>query len=313
MKSLTLIIPTHNRQNYLPRSISYYSSINFDVIYCDSTVEAYDFDTPLNISYLHLPNYSFSQKILHVLEKVNTSFVALCADDDFVLSSALSLGYEIISKNNNVTTVIGNIVQFHEKFDNYFFTNTIYDSINFNSTPNKNVEKFLCDYRQILWGIYKKDILINSFKILNEVKFNNDNFFELVISVLSAYNGEIKFLNNILSARELSTQEHWATRHQSLFYYSTSKTIQDDFKKFEIVIDKNTEQGIGRLAISSYLKSTIFIKVKFLMKGIVKNYLRLGFQKKVHKNIVSKYINYDYSSNQDLILVSSLLKKYNDV
>ena len=60
MKSLTLIIPTHNRQDYLNRSYSYFSTINVKVIYCDSTVIPCELNPPDNISYIHLPNYSFS-------------------------------------------------------------------------------------------------------------------------------------------------------------------------------------------------------------------------------------------------------------
>jgi len=308
MKSLTLIIPTRNRQNYLPRSISYYSNVDFSVVYCDSTVDAYDFKGADNIIYLHLPDLTFSQKILHVLEKINTSFVALCADDDFVFTSSLTSGYELMNENCNVTTVIGNIIQFHEKFDDTFFSTKIYDSKNFNSPPTKNVEFFLSDYRQVLWGIYKIEILLASFSIINKAKFNNDNFFELVISVLSAYNGEIKFLKNVWSARELSTLNHWATRHQSLFYYMTSKSIQDDIKIFVVLIDENTEPGIGRLAINSYFKSSILIKTKFLIKGVMKNYLKFSFLNYLRSTNYSIYINYN-SKNQDIIEISSLLRK----
>jgi|688.fasta_scaffold170126_2 glycosyltransferase domain-containing protein len=313
MKSLTLIIPTHNRQNYLPRSISYYSNVDFSVVYCDSTVDAYDFKGADNIRYLHLPDFTFSQKILHVLEKINTSFVALCADDDFVFTSSLTSGYELMNENSNVTTVIGNIIQFHEKFDDTFFSTKIYDSTNFNSPPTKNVEVFLSNYRQVLWGIYKIEILLASFNILNKAKFNNDNFFELVISVLSAYNGEINFLKKEWSARELSTLNHWATRHQSLFYYMTSKSIQDDIKNFIVLIDMNTEPGIGRLAINAYLKCSNFIKIKFLIKGFIKKYLKTNFIKILPKNIAPNYFNFDTKNNKDFIEIATLLNKYKDV
>jgi glycosyltransferase domain-containing protein len=309
MKSLTLIIPTHNRQNYLIRSYSYYSSLNIKVIYCDSSISPYNLITSDNISYIHLPNYTFSQKILYVLEKLDTDYVALCADDDFILSDTLSLGYDLISNNKKITTIIGNIIQFHEKFDNTFFSNKLYESINFNYEPRKNVEYFLSDYRQILWGMYKKEILTISFRIINELQLKNDNFIELIISVISSYNGEIKFLNNIWSARELSLNEHWATRHQSLFYYKTNKLIQNDIKKFELIIDKNTKYGIGNIAVTSYLKSKNLKTFKFLIKGIIKNYLRLNLSKILPKNSVTNYTNYIYENNHDLKKIANLLIK----
>lgn len=313
MKSLTLIIPTHNRQNYLIRSYSYYSNFNIKVIYCDSSLNPCYLNPSDNISYLHLPKYSFSQKIIHVLEKVETDYIALCADDDFVLSNSINVGYEIISNNKNITTIIGNIVKFNEKFDNTFFSNQIYESQSFNSPPQKNVEIFLSNYRQILWGMYKKEILTDSFRIINQLELNNDNFIELIISVVSAYNGEIRFLDCIWSAREISLNEHWATRHQSLFYYKTSKSIQNDINKFELLIENYTEQGVGRIALSSYLKATKFENFKFLIKGIIKNYFRLKIPHKLRQNSVTKYTNYIYDNNQDLVVISNLLQKYKNV
>lgn len=312
MKSFTLIIPTHNRQDYLIRSYSYYSKFNFKVIYCDSTITPYNLVSSNNIFYYHLPNFSFSEKILYVLEKIDTDYVALCADDDFILSDTISLGYEIISCNKKITTIIGNIVQFHEKFDNTFFTNKIYASTNFNYPPKKNVDFFLSNYRQILWGMYKKEILNLSFLIIKELELNNDNFIELIISVVSAYNGEIKFLNNIWSARELSFKQHWATKHQSLFYYRTNKSIQVDLRKFELIIDKYTEIGIGKIAFRSYLKTTILAKTMFLIKGIIKNYFKLS-NLKLLQNSPSRYITINYTNNQSLINILKLLQKINSV
>ena len=158
--------------------------------------------------------------------------------------------------------------------------------------------------------MYKKEILTDSFRIINQLELNNDNFIELIISVVSAYNGEIKFLNTIWSAREVSLNEHWATRHQSLFYYKTSKSIQKDIKNFELIIDNNTEQDIGKIALCSYLKATNFDNFKFLVKGIINNYFRLKIPKNLRQNSVTKYTNYIYDNNQDLIEISNLLQKY---
>jgi glycosyltransferase domain-containing protein len=313
MKSLTLIIPTHNRQNYLNRSYAYYSSFNIKVIYCDSTLNSSNLIQTDNITYLHLPNYTFSQKILYVLEKVDTEYIALCADDDFVLYNALLNGYNLITKNRNITAIIGNILEFHEKFDKTYFSNKLYEKTTFNFYPQKNVEKFLSNYRQILWGMYNKQILTTSFRIINDLKLSNDNFIELIIGAISSYNGEIEFINQIWLARELSSKEHWATRHESLFYYKTSKLIQNDIIKFQEAIDCQTEKGIGKIAISSYLKATLLTKLKYSLKGLIKNNIRFKFIKCKHQNNSNYKQLFDYTNNDDLNKISRILSKFVNV
>ena len=108
MNNFTLIIPTHNRHSYLKRSIEYFKNLEAKVIYCDSSLQPYNKGLPSNIEYIHLPNKSFSEKILITLDKINTSFVALCADDDFILLDSLYKGCDILNKNTNFATILGN-------------------------------------------------------------------------------------------------------------------------------------------------------------------------------------------------------------
>lgn len=96
MNDFTLIVPTHNRHHYLKRSIEYFKELNARVIYCDSSQVKYSGVLPSNIEYLHTPNLNFAEKILNAISVVNTSKIALCADDDFILLESLSWTCKLI-------------------------------------------------------------------------------------------------------------------------------------------------------------------------------------------------------------------------
>ena len=115
MYNFTLIIPTHNRHEYLKRSMVYYDKLNAKVIYTDSTGEPYVYPVKGgNILYLHLPGQTFAQKILNSLnEFVNTEYVALCADDDFILIESLYEAYNVVLENPEISTIVGRRLLFN--------------------------------------------------------------------------------------------------------------------------------------------------------------------------------------------------------
>jgi glycosyltransferase domain-containing protein len=177
--NFTLIIPTHNRYRYLKRSIDYFKDLDAKVIYCDSSEDVYSDYLASNMEYIHLPGKQFSEKILIALEKIKTDFVALCADDDFIVIESLYKACNILEKQNSFKTVLGKNVSFHENFDGTFYItdNILPEDIDFSSYKNASV--FFSNYQQILWGLYDKQVISKSFELINKAKYDNDNFIEL--------------------------------------------------------------------------------------------------------------------------------------
>src|SRR5215210_5385137 len=83
---ITLIIPTHNRHHYLNRILDYLKSQTFQIIIADSTEQFYSSNTlSSNYNYLHLPGKTLTQKLSIALHLVQTEYVLMCADDDFLI------------------------------------------------------------------------------------------------------------------------------------------------------------------------------------------------------------------------------------
>lgn len=270
MYNFTLIIPTHNRHNYLKRSIAYFKDLDAKVIYCDSSEIAYNGDLALNMEYLHLPGKRFANKILIALDKLETDFVALCADDDFILIESLYKGVSLLERNTNYQTLVGKYIAFNENFDGNFLKRYQELPSDIDFSPNKNAKIFFENYYQILWAMYNKGLIIKAFEIIKNAEFKNDNFIELTIGSCACYCGGIKFLNEIWGIRELNLSDHWGAKHSAIDSCSAVKK-DNDFKKFKELLDKDTIDGYSVLILKSYLKSqqTIFIKIRKVLKKLI--------------------------------------------
>ena len=292
--------------------MEYFKISNFDIYYCDSTESKLIFDFPKNITYKHLPNKSFSEKILLVLKKIQTNYVALCADDDFLSIDTLNKYFYKIKNNEKISLFIGNNLQFNEHFDDQFFTNKLYKKKDFDLRKNENVKLFLNDYRQVLWGLYSKTILIMSLEIICKAKFKNDNFIELVLATISSYFGKIVFVNDIWSVRELSNNSHWATRHLALYYHHSDYDIKNDMIIFKNLVDSYTENGISEIALNQYLPSNFFIKIKYIIKYYLKIIVSPRIRFFLRRLVKKKNIDYLYiekSIDSSLSLISKILSK----
>ena len=121
MNNFTLIIPTHNRHHCLKRSMEYFKDLNATVIYCDSSVNTYAFEIPHNVKYLHYPGLKFESKIMSALDIVKTEFVALCADDDFIIIDSLYIGCKILESNQDFKTIVCKYISFNADFNGEYY------------------------------------------------------------------------------------------------------------------------------------------------------------------------------------------------
>jgi glycosyltransferase domain-containing protein len=312
MNNFTLVVPTHNRHEYLKRSIEYFKSLNATVIYCDSSEYAYSGGIPKNIEYLHLAGENFSKKILISLDKVNTDYVALCADDDFILIESLYMGCSILNEDKRFKSVVGKYVSFNANFNGHYFP--LYQNIpqDINLELEKNVALFFSNYYQILWAMYDKKLLFNAFQIIHNANFYNDNYIEMVIGSVACFNGGIKFIDVIWGVRESSNTEHWATKHATINNIKIAN-INGDYEKFKFQINKNTMNGYAEKVMSNYLNSHMIKKgfIKSWISKFIPNFLKFIISKFLLERNKDHFLCLNQSEINNLKPVTEILFKYN--
>ena len=106
----SIIVPTLNRPDFLLRLIRYYDALHFEgriLIGDSSTVEIFQ-DTAqkikkikgrLNILHSHLPGRSVAAAVAEMNEHLETAYVCLTGDDDFIVPDSAAKCIEFLNQN----------------------------------------------------------------------------------------------------------------------------------------------------------------------------------------------------------------------
>ena len=135
---ISLLIPTLNRPAFINRLLNYYSHNYFEgnILIGDSSKDnnltknintIKSFEKKLNIFHYHYPNHNPAQAYSKLLNEVNTDYVAIVMDDDYLVpksinkcinylenhkdySSANGIGIKIYINNDKIC---GNLINVH--------------------------------------------------------------------------------------------------------------------------------------------------------------------------------------------------------
>ena len=250
---ISILVPTHNRHKYISRVIKYYSRYDLQLIIVDSTSETYDAsDIPANVFYLHYPHCTFAEKIIKANFYIQYSLVALCADDDFFYYSAMLEAFSIMSKNENIVLFSGEYEFFEVTKSSIFYSNpSAFPSTNIllNYPKEDQIKHFMSNYSQILWSVYRKNLLFNIMQAVKVHNPKNDNFIELTVAAIALSHGNIYFRKKYVGVREVTKFEHWGLRHPSIIHCK-----KDEVESFIDTISKETSLVIANLVIENYYK-----------------------------------------------------------
>lgn len=213
----TLIIPSHNRHNYLKRSIEYYSLYKVDIVIVDSSEISLGFIDTKNIRYIHLPGCAFAEKILYAAGAINKKFIALCADDDFLFVPSLQFAVEKAVNDSQISLSFGRYLGANKDCSTGFkVISPIKPWPSGKGSKKKLAGKFMSNYQQLLWSLYRKDVFYTAFEAVKKANYSNDNFIELTVAAVSLSLGKISFQKGYWGCREIEQKEHWGGRHKPI-------------------------------------------------------------------------------------------------
>lgn len=308
--NFVLIIPTHNRHDYLHRITEYFKDVKAHVVICDSTRAKCETKFPDNITYKHLPDKKFAEKILYAIDNFNSEMYGLCADDDFIVLESLYEGSLTLEKEKRFQTVLGRNLLFNENFDGKYYNATrfMHDDIDFGS--RKNVAVFFNNYQQVLWGIYTKQVLKKSFEIIQKAELKNDNFIEFVLGAVACHLGGIKFLSKIWSVREFTERDHWGKRHNPIHHIYTDSVIKKDFRSVQELLDEFAFSGFSKQVLNTYLGMSEFEvfkqRIKHILQFIFGRFMKAG--KPVERgslaSVMERFPQFEPTKNQQIQLDS---------
>lgn len=155
---LTVIIPTYNRYHYLKRLLKYFCGNNLNVIIGDSSEiqEEFNLKMDLKISYLKLPSdYTVHQKVHRLLQDVGTQYCVICADDDFIVPSAMERCRDFLERNADYSVCQG---LFYLKNKNKWIP-LYHTARSLTEDTNERLVYYLFHYFPVYYGLYRTDTL----------------------------------------------------------------------------------------------------------------------------------------------------------
>lgn len=222
MSKVNLIIPTHNRTEYLKRILNYYqmSKTDFDFIIADSSTPRIRTDnkkiilsySTLNILYVDKfdKKLAQSQKFAEMVKYAKNKYVVFCADDDFIIPSAIKKCVDFLEKNPDYSAAQGSYIGFQLYRTllglKTFGWNLRYSPISIISKkPSDRLDSYLRNNTQVLWSVRRTDIVKTCYKEFSEIKL--DPYLiavlgEFIPDALTVIFGKVKQLNILYGARQ---------------------------------------------------------------------------------------------------------------
>ncbi|MEI7606705.1 MAG: TIGR00180 family glycosyltransferase [Rhodospirillaceae bacterium] len=249
MANCTILIPTHNRQNYLGRCANWFAEADYKVVIADSsTVEwASDIRSHSNITYIWVPGVGFSSyisKLKMALSAIETEYTNLCADDDFVFPSGIKKCTNFLDNNSDYSFAQGYSYQFQRFGNRVSIWPMQYKMAGAHS--DDWIKRVACYRDTAYYGINRTRWLIDSINFLGSQNFDGINncapgFFDFAITSIVARRGKIQHINTPFALREYSSHVYGVgTLYQticnnnvSLFYKNISNFLSDDSEPTE--------------------------------------------------------------------------------
>lgn len=338
MDNVTILIPTYKRYPFLKRLLNFYDKFNdsIKIIILDSTpFEPSDFEFDLLVSKNNIiwkkfdSTINYWTRVARAAEFIETDYVTLCADDDFIMPGAIKKCIEFLSDNPDYSSAHG-LYFSHSSAEQSkktgFFIGPLY-SKGRSAAENLSYERvraYLSGQTAYypLYAVQRSE----TFKLIWEEtdKYVSDwNLHELFPCCLSYIYGKMKVLPIFYASREPNT-------HAINDYEMFIRTFSDDKVKMAIegiakhlmIVDGVSQEEANNFAESAFKTYLVRAKKKWnnhrsgekkpwplLRKNIG---LRIHMQKILfqgcHPSIYPKYFD-DYKNVKDSVISANLTER----
>ena len=265
LQDVTLVIPTHNRVNYLKRILDYYESAPLRIIVADSSKEKFPFEIAnQNIRYYHCPSTSLPQKLSDVLQVVETTFVVMCADDDFTLPDAIKQCVDFLEQNKVFVVAQGNVLSYLKDKANIGklgFSILYKDMLSFtieDNDPMKRIERLLKNYKSIFYAVHYTENLQFAFDGVGQAIQNLYlNEYVTVLPLIKGNYAELPLLFQVREYSQDSGDKVTINLDQMLHDKAYNGAIESflDFMARKICFDINESSKVVRDKVLEYFQT----------------------------------------------------------
>ena len=312
LSKITIIIPSYRRQEYAIEALKYWSKYSVDLHLVDGSDDPIvNIDKEIGnpqIKYHHIKILSEVDRIKKILPLIKTKYVILSSDDDLLLPDALSNCIKEIEKDNDIISCSGQTLSFYkfEKEKKFYLTDSNLNNFkNMSNNAVERVNKHMSDYvPSVIYSVMPTDIFQNIFDVENfhELKFYAS--LELRVTLLVAYYGKSKTINNLLVLRNKSVTSAVIRSSQTTSFFLTMFLPKQKNQRIEFINgliksilkrEKKNVQTLKKIFDSALRKYLFFTLKRFLKKGLrAKIINNISFLYKINKEKkIKRFVSFD--------------------
>lgn len=251
---LTIVIPTHNRHEYLSRVLDYYSDIEYTILIADSSKKKYEGKLGENIKYVHFENYSLMDKLNVIIKTINTPYMFFCADDDFWIKENILECISFLDENETYSSVQGRYISFYidnnfniDQCPSYLFAK----DLEINDTSSlKRLELLKENYMPLFYAMHRKSHIQRVFNDCSRFNITHGVLVELIVAYYTIISGSYKTLEILTYCRDAGSGNSENINRENLKQIVENNLYVEEYNTFKNMILKYlNRQGISGLKI----------------------------------------------------------------
>ena len=266
LRTVSVVIPAHNRPEKLRRILHYYSKTNIQIIVSDSSDVLFPYlhEFP-ELTYFHFPKEQFLWKIYKIIPYISTEYVVYCADDDFIVPQAIEKIIAFLDTHPDYNSAQGHYLSFETKKNSIdFFPSYIrnFDKDINQNLPSERLTEFRNLYASLLYSVIRATTFVEMYKKCIEgetLKFKNLFLAEIYFNFFSLMTGRNKTLPIFYGARE---KDYKSATYSTvpLSVIRSSPMYREEFQNFinlivnELVSKQDLDIEIAENLISGLLQ-----------------------------------------------------------
>jgi glycosyltransferase domain-containing protein len=342
LDNITIVVPTYKRHPFLKRLLKFYGgfAIPIKILILDSTPdEPSDKELKQLLSAVGTvwkifdPDITYWDKIAKGSEFIQTDYVTLCADDDFIIPNALIESMKFLASHSDYSSAQG-LCFGHTSYERakqigfLIFPLYQYGKSSIHKTAMQRVQSYLSGHTGYypLYAVQRT----KAFQIIwNETsRYVSDwNLHELFSSCLSFCFGKMKILPVLYSSREpnayavndyemfkrtfspvkvekaISGVAKHLSENDGLLTMEAMAIVEDAFKAY---IDRANQIYKDRESSNNQIITRLWRRIKQSLA--IRSRLRAWFYQGCHSSIYPKYFD-DFKKVKDAVLSANLTEK----
>jgi glycosyltransferase domain-containing protein len=212
----TIVIPTKDRHPFLYRTLIHLAEEKcpYQIIIGDCSKFDFDCEKFENVCYFNFSeDVNICERIIECLKKVTTPYVLMLGDDDFINLSMIPKICNFMDHNKDYVAVDGREIRVrcNEQGikENIFHSQSILN----NNDCIERISAHCKSYWPTFYAIHRTSVLLNSFKVMEEIESLGYLFQELTASIATILQGKYYTFSEIYLIRQnfhsQSTQTVW--------------------------------------------------------------------------------------------------------